>query len=100
MYQDMSDSIHTPRVEIGFLCDHGHFCFYEDPMYDRACAENRVAGIFIERDADVVFRAPKYDYDAVGDLIGGDPGYGEDDYDRDVSAARESLVQRLEPTLI
>lgn len=100
MYISMSDSIDTSQTEIGFLCDHGHFCFYEDPAYDRACAGNRVAGIYVERDADVVFRAPKYDYDEDGDFIGGDSGYSPDDYDREVGAARESLGKLFETIAI
>ena len=37
-------------TEIGYLCRHGHFVFYEDPHYDGSCGTKRVAGIHVTPD--------------------------------------------------
>lgn len=100
MYGGMSVNVSIPRTEIGFLCDHGHFCFFDDPTYDRGCAANRVAGIFVEADPGLDFHEPRYDYDADGDLIGGDSGYSEDDFAREIAVSRESFARRLEPVVL
>jgi hypothetical protein len=92
----MNETADTPGTEIGFLCDHGHFCLYEDPTYDRSCAGHRVAGIFVVRDEDVAFREPRYEYDGDQNFVGGDVGYSEADYDSEIIAARESLATQLQ----
>ena len=41
------------RVEIGYLCRHGHFIFQDDPDLDDSCGSKRVGGVYVEMGEDV-----------------------------------------------
>jgi len=40
------------RMEVGYVCRHGHFQFVNDPDGD-ACGTKRVATVYVEADTDM-----------------------------------------------
>lgn len=83
----------TERVEIGYLCSRGHFVFHDDPE-GGGCGSKRTAGVYVEREAD--FYPPFEEADETGFVFFSGCGYSEDDYNEELTEARQSLVAKIE----
>ncbi|PZF83231.1 hypothetical protein [Jiangella anatolica] len=67
------------RIEIGYLCRKGHYCFYADPEEDGACGAPGVGRIWLEIE-------PEWDDDAEA----------EERTDQIIWEADDSLAEKFE----
>jgi len=85
----------SQRVEIGYVCSHGHYALYADPE-GTSCGSKRVAGIYAERDPGVTFHAPYEAADETGFVCFTSGGYEEDEYVDNIRQAEASLAEKIE----
>lgn len=83
----------SEKIEIGYLCSRGHFVFHDDPD-GGGCASKRIAGVYVEREAD--FYPPFEEKDENGFVFFSGCGYSEEDYTEELAEARESLANKIE----
>lgn len=75
----------TKRVEIGYVCSRGHYCFGADPEEDGSCGSKSVARIVIEIEPGVSFYPPTQ----------GGCGYSEVDYMDNIMEADRHLGEQI-----
>ena len=85
----------SQRVEIGYVCTHGHYAFYADPE-GTSCGSKRVAGVYVERDSGVEFYEPYELADEDGRVYMTSCGYSEDDYVENIRQSEASLASKIE----
>lgn len=71
------------RIEIGYLCRKGHYCFWSDPEEDGACGAPGVGRIWLEVEPD--WEEDDGDGEAPGEYV-----------DQMVDEANRSLAQQIE----
>lgn len=84
----------SQRVEIGYLCSHGHYAFYADPE-GTSCASKRIAGIFVEREPGMEFYEPYEAADEDGHVYFTSCGWSEEDYIQSLNEAEVSLESKI-----
>lgn len=84
----------SEKIEIGYLCSRGHFVFHDDPE-GGGCESKRIAGVYVERDAGIEFYPPFEEKDETGFVFYSGCGYSEDDYNEEVTEARQSLASKI-----
>jgi hypothetical protein len=84
----------SQRVEIGYVCSHGHYAFYADPE-GTSCGSKRVAGVYAERDPGVEFYGPYEAADETGFVYFSSCGYEEDEYVENIKQAEASLAEKI-----
>jgi hypothetical protein len=81
------------KVEIGYVCSHGHYVFYADPE-EGGCASKRIAGIFVEQEAE--FYEPFEEADEDGHVWFASCGYSEEDYTAALEESEASLGAKID----
>lgn len=84
----------SQRVEVGYVCSHGHYAFYADPE-GTSCGSKRVAGVYVERDPGVEFYEPYEMADEDGFVYMTSCGYSESDYVENIEQAEASLANKI-----